>query len=386
MKQTVSIIGAGTMGSGIAQIAASKGWNTIIYDINPDTLEISKTKLEKILNRLIEKGRIDKQIKSLIQKHITYTTDLSSIKPSNLVIEAIVEDLSIKTKLFESIDEIVDSNCIIASNTSSLSITALANSLKDPRRFVGMHFFNPAPLMKLVEIVPALQTHPDVVRKAMEIGSDWDKIVVRAKDTPGFIVNKVARPFYSESIRMYEEGMATPAEIDSSLKEVGGFRMGPFELTDFIGHDVNYKVTETVWKSFFNDGRYTPSFTQQQLVLAGYLGRKSGQGFYSYPNENQPVKVNLDKATAIVNRVIIMLINEAADTVHRQIASVEDIDTAMTKGVNYPKGLLKWADELGIEECVRRMDILFDEYHEERYRCSPLLRKMVRKGQKFYEA
>lgn len=386
MKQTVSIIGAGTMGSGIAQIAASKGWNTIIYDINPDTLEISKTKLEKILNRLIEKGRIDEQIKSLIQKHITYTTDLSSIKPSNLVIEAIVEDLSIKTKLFESIDEIVDSNCIIASNTSSLSITALANSLKDPRRFVGMHFFNPAPLMKLVEIVPALQTHPDVVRKAMQIGSDWDKIVVRTKDTPGFIVNKVARPFYSESIRMYEEGMATPAEIDSSLKEVGGFRMGPFELTDFIGHDVNYKVTETVWKSFFNDGRYTPSFTQQQLVLAGYLGRKSGQGFYSYPNENQPVKVNLDKATAIVNRVIIMLINEAADTVHRQIASVEDIDTAMTKGVNYPKGLLKWADELGIEECVRRMDILFDEYHEERYRCSPLLRKMVRKGQKFYGA
>ncbi len=386
MKQTVSIIGAGTMGSGIAQIAASKGWNTIIYDINPDTLEISKTKLEKILNRLIEKGRIDEQIKRLIQKHITYTTDLSSIKPSNLVIEAIVEDLSIKTKLFESIDEIVDSNCIIASNTSSLSITALANSLKDPRRFVGMHFFNPAPLMKLVEIVPALQTHPDVVRKAMQIGSDWNKIVVRTKDTPGFIVNKVARPFYSESIRMYEEGMATPAEIDSSLKEVGGFRMGPFELTDFIGHDVNYKVTETVWKSFFNDGRYTPSFTQQQLVLAGYLGRKSGQGFYSYPNENQPVNVNKDKATAIVNRVIIMLINEAADTVHRQIASVEDIDTAMTKGVNYPKGLLKWADELGIEECVRRMDILFDEYHEERYRCSPLLRKMVRKGQKFYGA
>jgi 3-hydroxybutyryl-CoA dehydrogenase len=210
--------------------------------------------------------------------------------------------------------------------------------------------------------------------------------VVKAKDTPGFIVNKVARPFYSESIRMYEEGMATPAEIDTALKEVGGFRMGPFELTDFIGHDVNYKVTETVWKSFFNDGRYTPSFTQQQLVLAGYLGRKSGQGFYTYPNDNKPAKVNKDKATAIVNRVIIMLINEAADTVHRQIATIEDIDIAMTKGVNYPKGLLKWADELGIEECVRRMDILFDEYHEDRYRCSPLLRKMLRKGHQFYEA
>jgi len=386
MKQTISFIGAGTMGSGIAQIAASKGWNTIIYDINPDTLETSKSKLEKILNRLIEKGRIDEQIKGLIQQHITYTTDLNAIKPSNLVIEAIVEDLAIKTKLFKSIDEIVDSNCIIASNTSSLSITALANSLKDPRRFVGMHFFNPAPLMKLVEVVPALQSHPDVIRKSMQIVTEWDKIVVKVKDTPGFIVNKVARPFYSESIRMYEEGMATPAEIDSALKEVGGFRMGPFELTDFIGHDVNYKVTETVWKSFFNDGRYTPSFTQQQLVLAGYLGRKSGQGFYSYPNENKPVKVSKDKATAIVNRVIIMLINEAADTVHRQIATIEDIDIAMTKGVNYPKGLLKWADELGIEECVRRMDILFDEYHEDRYRCSPLLRKMLRKGHQFYEA
>ncbi len=386
MKKTVSVIGSGTMGSGIAQIAASHGCNTRVYDINEDSLAKSKSNLEKILNRLIEKGRIDVKIKELIQTHITYTTDLNSIKDSDLVIEAIVENFDIKKSLFTKVEALVSDDCVIASNTSSLSITSLAATLKNASRFIGIHFFNPAPIMKLVEVIPALQTEQAIVRNVKSLVDSWGKIVVTAKDTPGFIVNKVARPFYSESFKIYEEGMATPLEIDTAMKQVGGFRMGPFELTDFIGHDVNYKVTETVWKSFYYDNRYQPAFCQKNLVEAGYLGRKSGRGFYSYPRTeaDQESKISEDRMNAITNRVSIMLINEAADTLHRNIASRDDIDTAMTKGVNYPKGLLKWADELGIEECVRRMDILFDEYHEERYRCSPLLRKMARKEETFY--
>ena len=386
MKKTVSVIGSGTMGSGIAQIAASHGCHTVLYDINDEALNKSKASLEKILNRLIEKGRIDAQIKDLIQKHITYTTDLNTIKNSDLVIEAIIENFDIKKDLFTKVEGLVSDQCVIASNTSSLSITSLAATLQRPERFLGIHFFNPAPVMKLVEVIPALQTTPNIVTDIKSLIDSWGKIVVTAKDTPGFIVNKVARPFYSEAFKIYEEGMATPLEIDTALKEVGGFRMGPFELTDFIGHDVNYKVTETVWKSFYHDSRYQPAFCQKNLVDAGYLGRKSGRGFYSYPRTEAGQKTNLseDRMQAITNRVVIMLINEAADTLHRNIASRDDIDTAMTKGVNYPKGLLKWADDLGIEECVRRMDILFEEYHEGRYRCSPLLRRMVRQEKTFY--
>lgn len=386
MKKTVSVIGSGTMGSGIAQIAASHGCHTILFDINDEALAKSKASLEKILTRLIEKGRIDEQIKGLIQKHISYTTNLSTIKDSDLVIEAIIENFEIKKDVFTKVEALVSDQCVIASNTSSLSITSLAATLEKPSRFLGIHFFNPAPVMKLVEVIPALQTQPSTVTEIKTWINSWGKIVVTAKDTPGFIVNKVARPFYSEAFKVFEEGMATPLEIDTALKQVGGFRMGPFELTDFIGHDVNYKVTETVWKSFYYDNRYQPAFCQKNLVDAGYLGRKSGRGYYTYPRTeaDQKTDISEDRMQAITNRIVIMLINEAADTLHRNIASRDDIDTAMTKGVNYPKGLLKWADELGIEECVRRMDILFEEYHEGRYRCSPLLRKMARREQTFY--
>ncbi len=382
----IAVIGSGTMGSGIAQIAATHNCPTILYDINKDALQKSKEKLEKILNRLIEKGRIDESQKKSIQQNITYSYDLNDFKDVTLVIEAIIENLDVKKKVFHDVESIVDPNCIIASNTSSLSITSLAGSLRKPERFIGLHFFNPAPLMKLVEIIPALQTSEQTTSAARSIIDGWGKTTVLVKDTPGFIVNKVARPFYSEAIKIHEETGLSPMQLDTAIKNIGGFRMGPFELTDYIGHDVNYIVTETVWKAFYYDPRYTPSFSQKRLVEAGYLGRKSGKGFYNYNEEHKTTEDVADAKVMqpYVDRIIIMLINEAADTLFKGIATKEDIDLAMTKGVNYPKGLFQWADEIGLQNCVDQMDALYNEYHSDRYRCCPILRKMANQNQSFF--
>ena len=387
----VGIIGSGTMGSGIAQVAATAGCQVNLFDANQAILEKSKESLEKILIRLIEKGRIDTSEKNRIQSNISYVNSLKELSNSDLIIEAIIENLEIKKKVFSELETLVSDDCIIASNTSSLSIASIAASLKNPKRCVGIHFFNPAPLMKLVEVIPAIQTSYETLEKSIDTISSWGKTVAIAKDTPGFIVNRVARPFYSEALRIYEEGVASFQAIDSSLKNLGGFRMGPFELMDFIGNDVNFTVTETVFKSFFFDPRYKPSFTQKRFAEAGYLGRKSGIGFYEYDKNNQIIPLNknetkIDSALSqlIFDRVLVMLINEAADTLFWNIASAKDIDNAMTKGVNYPKGLLAWADEKGIDWCVNQMDQLYDEYREDRYRCSPILRKMNREQKNFF--
>ncbi len=379
------VIGAGTMGSGIAQIAASHGSGVVLVDQHEEVLKRSKDKLEKILSRLIEKGRIDENTKREIQGNIEYQTNMDGISDADLVIEAIVENLEIKQHLFREVESKVNENCIIASNTSSLSITSLAAVLSSPERCIGLHFFNPAPLMKLVEIIPALHTSNDIVSQSIAIIESWGKLAVSVKDTPGFIVNRVARPFYSESLRIYEEGICDKEGIDWAMKHVANFRMGPFELMDFIGHDVNYAVTESMYNSYHQEPRYKPSFTQQRLVEAGWLGRKSGKGFYNYTDgdltSNKPDE---QLAETVAHRVVLMLINEAADAAYYRIASIQDIDLAMTKGVNYPKGLLQWADDMGLEKVVHGLDSLFDHYHEERYRCSPLLRNMLKEGKSFY--
>ena len=382
----IGIIGSGTMGSGIAQVAATAGCWVLVYDADADALERSRTKLDKILSRLIEKGRIDSEEKASIQGKISYVTALSELASASLVIEAIVENLAVKQRVLREVEGYLEDETIIATNTSSLSVTAIAAALRRPENFVGIHFFNPAPLMNLVEVVPAVQTDWEILTMAEETIAEWGKTVVTAKDTPGFIVNRVARPFYGEALRIYEEGVADFATIDYAMKTHGGFRMGPFQLMDLIGNDVNYAVTETVFANFYYDPRYKPSFTQKRLVEAGYLGRKSGRGFYNYSEGVVPPSPNRDQVltTTVFERILVMLINEAADALFLNVASAAAIDDAMTQGVNYPRGLLRWADERGIAWCVEGMDALYHRYHEDRYRCSPLLRTMLRDGKRFF--
>jgi 3-hydroxybutyryl-CoA dehydrogenase len=381
----IAIIGSGTMGSGIAQVAATSGCAVKLFDLNQEALTKSKKALETTLSKLVEKEKINDTEKSRIQNNISYVNNLQDLSDSDLIIEAIVENLEVKRKVFSELETLVSENTILASNTSSLSIASIAASCQKPERVIGIHFFNPAPLMQLVEVVPAVQTSEEVLQKSVQIISDWKKVVAVAKDTPGFIVNRVARPFYSESLRIYDEGVADFATIDWALKTIGEFRMGPFELMDMIGHDVNYVVTETVFTAFYFDPKFKPSFTQKRLLEAGFLGRKSGRGFYDYNKElPKPIEDTI-LAKSIFERVIVMLINEAADTLFLNIASAKDIDNAMTKGVNYPKGLLTWADELGINWCVEKLDDLYNEYHEDRYRCSAILRRMANKGDRFFE-
>jgi 3-hydroxybutyryl-CoA dehydrogenase len=375
------------MGSGIAQVAATAGHSVLIYDNNPDALERSRQKLAKIMARLVEKERLSEAESVAIQGRIEYVDSLFKMMDAKLVIEAIVERLEVKRNVFEQLEDVLSDDAILATNTSSLAVTAIAAVCRKPERVIGLHFFNPAPLMALVEVVPAVQTDEKHVQRCLELMEAWGKIPVLAKDTPGFIVNRVARPFYGEAIRIYEEGIADLATIDWAMTELGGFRMGPFTLTDYIGHDVNYKVTETVFAAFYYDPRYKPSFTQQRLVDAGYLGRKSGRGFYNYATGATRPEPNKDEGAGkkILHRILVMLINEAADALHLNVASRDAIDLALTKGVNYPKGLLAWADELTIPYVVEQLDALYHEYHEDRYRCSPLLRKLMREGTKFYE-
>lgn len=376
---TVGIVGSGAMGSGIAQVAATAGHDILLFDTKTAALDKSKTKLARILDRQIEKGRMTKEETAGIIQRIRYVNDLTDFSACSLVIEAIIEDLDIKRSLFQGLEEIVSEDCILATNTSSLSVAAIAAACRLPERVIGLHFFNPAPLMALVEVVPAIQTNPELIQKTSDWMKEWGKTPVIAKDTPGFIVNRVARPFYGEALRIYEEGIADPATIDWAMTELGGFRMGPFALMDYIGHDVNYKVTETVFTAFYYDPRYKPSFAQKRLVEAGYLGRKNERGFYDYREGATKVEPNKDESLGkvILDRILAMLINEAADALYLHIAKREDIDLAMHKGVNYPKGLLLWGEQIGFDEIVKRLDGLYDTYREDRYRCSPWLRKQV---------
>ena len=386
MKQVIGIIGAGTMGAGIAQVAAQAGHQVILVDQNQAQLDLAKANLEIILNKLLSKEKITSDQKSSISSAIQYEINNTSLASCSLVIEAIVENLAIKHSVFSALGGIVSDTCILATNTSSLSIASIGSVLKNPSRIIGIHFFNPAPLMPLVEIIPAVQTSQKVIDGVMTLIGAWGKTAVLCKDTPGFIVNRVARPFYGEALRIFEEGIADFATIDWAMTSLGGFKMGPFTLMDYIGNDVNYTVTESVFEAFYYDPRFKPSLTQMRYKEAGYFGRKSGKGFYDYSENATSIKAkeDIDLGQEILDRILALLINEAVDAVFMQVSSVEGVDLAMTKGVNYPKGLLKWADEIGLNEILLRLEDLQLTYGEDRYRPNPLLRKMVKENLNFY--
>jgi len=392
-ESKVGVVGAGAMGSGIAQVAATYGHAVTLYDTSSDVLKRALAGVEKNLARSVDKGRRKADdAQAILSRIITVAGGPASdrgtldvFRGSGLVIEAVVEDLAVKRDLFSRLETFIRDDAILGTNTSSLSVAAIASGCRHPERVIGIHFFNPPTVLPLVEIVPGLATGEDVTTAARALIDAWGKTTVRATDTPGFIVNRIARPYYGEALRIYEEGVADMATIDWAMREFGGFKMGPFELMDFIGNDINFAATRSVCEGTYFDPRYKPFVTQQRLFEAGFLGRKSGRGYYDYtPGVKQPEpSKNSALGEKIFDRILAMLINEAADAVLFRNATPRDIDLAMTKGVNYPKGLLAWADEIGIATVLERLEALHRDYGEDRYRPSALLRRMAAEGAAF---
>ncbi len=378
-SSTLGIIGAGTMGAGIAQVAATAGWTVELMDVDEATVRTAIAGINKRLDRLVEKERLTQQQHSDAAKRLLIATTPGCFSDCELIIEAVVEDLDIKAKVLGNIIPTLRDNCIIATNTSSLSITKIGQAIGQPQRTVGMHFFNPAPIMKLVEVIKGENTCTAVVDRVTEIAESWGKQVARAADVPGFIVNHVARPYYLEAFRILEDGYASPDVIDGAMKSLGGFRMGPLELTDFIGQDVNTATTRSVWEQLDRPALLTPSRLQEQLVADGCLGRKTGRGVYNYAGDEPAVALQVDhrplnvtdevreaasgfvsKATNetgseleqyIFARILVALMTQAELANERRVAEKADIDTALKFGVNYPKGPFEWADQIGTE-CI----------------------------------
>ena len=382
----VGVVGAGAMGRGIAQVAAAAGHRVLLGDADGGAVDRAREAVAAGLTRDVTKGRLDRPradaLLARIESAGSTSAGVGAFRQCGLVIEAVVEDLSVKRALFAALEEVVTREAILATNTSSLSIAAIGAATTHADRVVGMHFFNPAPLMALVEIVPAITTSAEVAERTRALANAWGKTTVVATDTPGFIVNRVARPFYGEALRMLEEGIADVSTIDWAVRDVAGFRMGPFELMDLIGNDVNFAVTTSVYEGFFHDPRYRPSLIQRRLVDAGLLGRKRERGYYDYRAGAAAPEPVRDQALAerICLRILAMLVNEAIEAVRLRVASPEDIELAMTKGVNYPRGLLSWGDQIGGATILRTLESLQADYGEERYRPSPLLRARVRDG------
>jgi 3-hydroxybutyryl-CoA dehydrogenase len=372
------------MGSGIAQVAAVAGHPVILQDVDEAALARARAGIDKALARETEKNRLTPSAAEAARGRIQYVAsgELSAFAPCQLVIEAIVERLGPKRESFAALERVVTPEAMLATNTSALSITSIAGACQRPERVVGLHFFNPAPVMSLVEVVPGHATPRALVDAACSLVQRWGKTTVVAADTPGFIVNRIVRPFYGEALRILDEGIADCATIDWALRMVGGFKMGPFELMDLIGNDVNLGVTSAIYKGFFFDPRYKPSLTQRRLVDANLLGRKTGRGYYDYRDGAVRAAPKEDEVLgrSILDRILTMLINEAVDAVFWGVATPADIDIAMVKGVNYPRGLIAWAEKLGYRVTLERLEALQAEYGEDRYRPSPLLRRLAASG------
>ena len=468
----VGVVGAGTMGAGIAAVAALAGHEVRLYDADPAGTAAGLVTISKAVASNERRGHITGAEASAARERVRPATSLDDLADAGLVIEAIVESLPVKRDVFAALEAVVAPDAILATNTSSLSITDLAAGLARPERVVGMHFFNPPTVLPLVEVVSGESTEPAIADAVFDLAAAWGKTPVHATSTPGFIVNRVARPYYNEPFAAYEAGIAEPATIDAVLRDGAGFRMGPFELTDLIGHDVNSAVSTSVWEAFDRDPRFTPSTAQRELVAAGRLGRKTGQGWFAYDADGKPLAQERPHATppvsgrtlplgvlpsgggslmltrgltaadesqlagghvllvdladtagasaaglavpsdcpdgvqveavAVLNgaglrvleladvpglvaaRTVAMLVNLAADAVDAGVATATDVDLAMVKGVNYPRGPLEWGDLLGPAYVVQLLDTLAASPLPEaarRYRVSPWLRERAERGE-----
>ncbi len=319
-SDTVGVVGAGIMGAGIAQVAAQAGHPVLLVDARDGAAAEAKAKLGKSLDALVAKGRLTAEAVAATLARITPVATLAGLAPARVVVEAIVEKLDAKRGLFQQLEGIVAPEAILATNTSSISVTAIANGLKQPQRLVGMHFFNPVPLMKLVEVVSGLQTDSDVAAAIFDLSAAWGKVPVHARSTPGFIVNRIARPYYAETLALLQERAATPEVLDACLKAVG-FRMGPCELMDLIGHDTNFAVTTSVYEANFYDKRYVPSLVQREMVDGGLLGRKSGQGFYRYPEGVTQLPVAVHEAPATAREITVHGAGPIADALEAALTT-----------------------------------------------------------------
>ena len=382
-RATIGVLGAGAMGAGIAQVAAQRGHRVVLADQRPDAVVRAKQQLGRAFAREVEKGRLSSEAAVAALEGMTFASgeEMTPFAGCDLVIEAIVEQLSAKQAAFAALERVVAQGAVLATNTSSLSVAAIAGGCTHRARVCGIHFFNPAPVMPLVEVIPWMGADAALVADVQALVSGWGKTTVTASDTPGFIVNRIARPYYGEALRIHDEGIADPATIDWAMREAG-FKMGPFELMDLIGLDVNFAVSQSVFEAFFFDPRYRPSVTQRRLVEAGWIGKKAGRGFYDHSEGAVKPEPSRDAALAVRvrDRILAMLINEAVDARYLRVASAADIETAMQQGVNYPKGLLAWCDELGAATVLARLEALQAEYAEDRYRPSVLLRRLAASG------
>lgn len=383
----IGIIGAGTMGTGVCELAVAANHTVYLYDHDADNLIKAEQQIHRYFYGLVQKGRVTQSFAEDALSRINYVHELKALEKSRLVLEAIPESLAAKQAIIQEVESVVSESSIIATNTSSLSIASLGGVLKHPERFLGIHFFNPATAMALVEVVPGLLTMHGTVQVAMNLIESWGKVPVVSKDTPGFIVNRIVRPFFSESLRLLEAGESDVATIDWALKNVGQFKMGPFELLDFVGIDTNWAVSKSIFEGFFFEPRFRPSLLQARLVESKRLGRKTGAGFYDYAEGVVPPRANENPEVAerIFNRVFSLIVNEAADALTYGVGSKEDIDTAVVKGVNFPQGIFRWADSFGIARIVETLDSLYAQFGEPRYRVCGLLRSMALTQQQFYQ-
>jgi 3-hydroxybutyryl-CoA dehydrogenase len=373
----IAVVGAGTMGAGIAESTALAGISVAMTDVSEEALERGRQTIERGLARRVEKGRLSESESEEVLGRVRTTTSIENLSGVSLVVEAVIEDIDVKKGVFRDLEGVVGEGTVLATNTSSLSVAGIASATANPERVIGMHFFNPVPAMRLVEVVAGPSTDPEALSRAEEVSGKLGKTPVWVSDTPGFIVNRVARPFYLEALRIVESG-GDPGRVDAKIREAG-FRMGPLELADLIGNDVNLSVSESLFERYYYPPRFRPSYLQRSMAEAGSLGRKSGLGFYDYAGEAGARHSGEEPTEDVALRVISCIVNEAFLAVSESVATAGDIDLAMKLGANYPKGPFEWADEIGPDRILNTLDSLRST-HGDAYLAAPLLRRRAQDG------